>query len=218
MPLSEFKKQFPEDFKSAELAQIEQKFAAMKQDIAAKAAAVPATGRGSRTAAKRAAEPETVLRTTRRRVAPQAAPPKFGEQPEAAAAGPSEAGAETTRRGGRGKAAAAAAAAEAGGAGGPPAFCVCANDTVEHPLLSDYTAERHPGPPLASLPCPASPLSCCSCSSGGGPGVLHGAATADAHAVCGGGDAGGGDTADTEARRADAGTGSYGRSSHHHIR
>ncbi len=70
MPLSEFKQLYPDDFQTGAIAQIGQKFAAMKEELAAKQ--VPATGRGARTAAKRAAEPETALRTTRRRVATQA--------------------------------------------------------------------------------------------------------------------------------------------------
>ena len=70
MPLAEFKKQYPQDFQTGALAQIGQKFAAMKEEIEAKQA--PA-GRVTRTGVKRAAEPETVLRTTRRRAAAQPA-------------------------------------------------------------------------------------------------------------------------------------------------
>ncbi|GAB4818741.1 hypothetical protein N2152v2_005787 [Parachlorella kessleri] len=70
MPLAEFKKQYPQDFQTGALAQIGQKFAAMKEEIEAKQAP---TGRVTRTAVKRAAEPETVLRTTRRRAAAQPA-------------------------------------------------------------------------------------------------------------------------------------------------
>lgn len=88
MPLSEFKRLYPDDFKSGALAQIGEKFAAMQQELATKQ--VPATGRGARTAAKRQAEPETVLRTTRRRAAPQARQP-----PSEPAAEPS--GEETQR-------------------------------------------------------------------------------------------------------------------------
>lgn len=78
----------------------------MQQELTAKQ--VPAGGgRAARTGVKRAAEPETVLRTTRRRAAPAAAQP--AALPSEPAAEASEPVPEAPTRRGRGKAAAEAA-------------------------------------------------------------------------------------------------------------
>lgn len=119
MPLAEFKKQYPDDFKSGALEEIRQRYAA----LAAEASQPPATTRA--TAAKRArAEAPTALRTVRARraVAPIAPPPKFADNPPAAAApnepGLAEApGATGNQRSTRARTAAPAPAAEA--AAGP---------------------------------------------------------------------------------------------------
>ncbi|KAL4450188.1 hypothetical protein ABPG77_010857 [Micractinium sp. CCAP 211/92] len=107
MRLSEFQAAYPGDFQAGALEEIRERCAAMA--AAAAAAPVPATGRGGRTAAKRAAEPETVLRTVRARRAQVAPPPKFSE---AAPPLPAEAGVTATRQGTRSRLASSAAAAQ----------------------------------------------------------------------------------------------------------
>lgn len=70
LPLSQFRKQYPEDFQTAAIAEIGEKFATLQHELVKQ---LPqATSRATRTSTKRAAEPETVLRTTRRRAAVQA--------------------------------------------------------------------------------------------------------------------------------------------------
>ncbi|KAL4452511.1 hypothetical protein ABPG75_008173 [Micractinium tetrahymenae] len=105
MRLSEFQAAYPGDFQAGALEEIRERCAAMA--AAAAAAPVPATGRGGRTAAKRAAEPETVLRTVRARRGPVAPPPKFSE---AAPAAPAEAADTAARRATRSRLASGAAA------------------------------------------------------------------------------------------------------------
>lgn len=107
MRLSEFQAAYPGDFQAGALEEIRERCAAMA--AAAAAAPVPATGRGGHTAAKRAAEPETVLRTVRARRAQVAPPPKFSE---AAPPVPAEAGVTATRQGTRSRLASSAAAAQ----------------------------------------------------------------------------------------------------------
>jgi hypothetical protein len=113
MQLADFQKAYPGDFKAGALEEIRERYAAMAAAAAAQPA--PATSRGTRTAAKRAAEPATVLRTVRARRGPAAPPPKFSEGPQAPpplAAAPAEA--ETgSRRGARSRLTGAAADAAA---------------------------------------------------------------------------------------------------------
>lgn len=105
MRLSEFQAAYPGDFQAGALEEIRERCAAMAAAVAA--APVPATGRGGRTTAKRAAEPETVLRTVRARRGPAAPPPKFSE---AAPAVPAEAADTAAGRGTRSRLAGSAAA------------------------------------------------------------------------------------------------------------
>ncbi|KAI3438316.1 hypothetical protein D9Q98_000750 [Chlorella vulgaris] len=86
MQLSEFQAAYPGDFQAGALEEIRVRCAAMA--AAAAAVPVPATGRLTRTTAKRAAEPATVLRTVRARRGPVAPPPKFSEGPAASGAPP----------------------------------------------------------------------------------------------------------------------------------
>lgn len=105
MRLSEFHAAYPGDFQAGALEEIRERCAAMA--AAAAAAPVPATGRGTRTAAKRAVEPDTVLRTVRARRGPVAPPPKFSET---APAVPADAADTATRRGTRSRLAGSVAA------------------------------------------------------------------------------------------------------------
>ena len=109
MQLADFQKAYPGDFKAGALEEIRERYAAMAAAAAAQPA--PATSRGTRTGAKRAAEPATVLRTVRARRGPVAPPPKFSEGPQAppplaAASAEAETG---SRRGARSRLTGAAA-------------------------------------------------------------------------------------------------------------
>ena len=110
MQLADFQKAFPGDLQEGALEEIRERCAAMAAAAAEKA--VPATGRGGRTAAKRGAEPETVLRTVRARRGPVAPPPKFSEAPPAAAEAETGSRRSTRSRLGGGAAAEPAAATE----------------------------------------------------------------------------------------------------------
>lgn len=75
MQLNNFQESYPGGLQAGALEEIRERCAAM---AAAAAAPVPDGGRPTRTAAKRAAEPPTVLRTVRARRGPTALP-QFGE-------------------------------------------------------------------------------------------------------------------------------------------
>ena len=96
MKLSDFQAAYPGDLQAGALEEIRERHAAMAAAAAA-AVPVPATGRAGRTAAKRGAEPETVLRTVRARRGPVAPPPKFSDAPVPAAAAADTAARRSTR-------------------------------------------------------------------------------------------------------------------------
>lgn len=175
MQLADFQKAFPGDLQEGALEEIRERCAAMAAAAAEKA--VPATGRGGRTAAKRGAEPETVLRTVRARRGLVAPPPKFSEAPPAAAEAETGSRRSTRSRLGGGAAAEPAAAAEqqqqppgawacALAAGGDLQGCCalpleCGLNRISPCLLPYVLLQRWPlGGAVRLLPLRLQPLAC----------------------------------------------------------
>lgn len=231
MQLAEFQKAYPGDLQAGALEEIRERCAAMAAAATEKAA--PTTGRGGRTAAKRGAEPETVLRTVRARRGPMAPPPKFSEAPSAPVAAPE---AETaSRRGTRSRLGGAAAAEPPAAVEQLPGTCLMPHGEMQGWM--EVKAWLLLLPRKLETVCPAikphagltagstAPLPCCRAghqlarrSSGASSGWqchVWRPAAADAHAVCGGSGGDARHAAHTEAWRQEQG-GACARGSHHH--
>ncbi len=223
MQLADFQKAFPGDLQAGALEEIRERCAAMAAAAAEKA--VPATGRGGRTAAKRGAEPETVLRTVRARRGPVAPPPKFSDAPPAAPEAETSSRRGTRSRLAGGAAAEPAAAVEQQQQQQPPGVWVSAGQQGGRekqaclPLMLHGSKMATCVPPT-SLCCRgchrAARRSCC-CPTRGHRHVWWPAA-ADAHAICWRGDGAAHHHAHTEARRPHQGGACAGCSHRHHGR